>query len=153
MLNMRNDPWVTLNNCRCRAVVVSHDGGETWSDIAYDATLVDPVCEGAIAQIGHTYTLFSNPAMVSARANLTVRVSADGGQTWPSSVRLGDSAALGDYSSIVQGKLIRGGTINPANLAVGVIWGSCTIPWPFRPWCMLGRAWNVYFTRFELPDV
>ena len=107
------------------------DGGDTWSEIAYDAALIDPVCEGAIAQVGG-YTLFSNPAMESARANLTVRVSADGGQTWPNSVRLGDSSALGDYSSIVQGALIRGGTVNPGNLAAGVLWGSCAVPWPFR---------------------
>ena len=38
----------------------------------------------------------------------------------------------------------------------GVLWGSCSVPVPYRLWCIPIEAthktwWNVLFTRFRLP--
>jgi sialidase-1 len=72
----------------CRAVSVSRDGGATWSDLAYDAALVEPVCQGSIQRMtdpsrgGKSRILFANPGS-KRREKLTVRLSYDEGQTWP----------------------------------------------------------------------
>lgn len=92
MLNMRNY-WGRAGNRRdrdaMRAVSISADGGETWGAIAFDATLIEPVCQASF--IRHSWPgpgsrsslLFSNPASASDRRGLTVRMSYDEGKTWP----------------------------------------------------------------------
>ena len=82
LLNMRNE-WDQGNQ---RAVSVSEDGGETWSPLRYDPTLVEPQCQASLlrgpqTEDGHCL-LFSNPAS-TARQTLTVRASVDDGKTWP----------------------------------------------------------------------
>ena len=78
LLNMRN---AHFSACKCRAVAHSDDGGETWSNVQFDATFISPVCQAALAQIGSSL-YFSNPASTSKRENLTIRISHDGGTTW-----------------------------------------------------------------------
>ncbi len=71
-----------------RAVATSDDGGETWSDVTFDDTLIEPVCQASLLR--YTFPedgeksriLFSNPAS-TARVMMTVRVSYDEAQTWP----------------------------------------------------------------------
>ena len=46
-----------------------------------DPQLRDPICEGSVVQIGE-YTAFSNPPMSYARANLSIALSKNGGQSW-----------------------------------------------------------------------
>ncbi len=81
MLNMRN-----ASKARNRQVTTSKDGGNTWSDIYPDSTLIEPVCQGHLIQYkaGRKKALaFSNPASKTARTNMTARISYDGGKTWP----------------------------------------------------------------------
>lgn len=95
MLNMRN-----MGEARRRAVTISDDGAHGWSEPCEDPTLPEPRCFGSIVR--HSLPaggapgriLFVNPNNLSTagrarphglsdRANLTVRMSLDEGQTWP----------------------------------------------------------------------
>ena len=70
-----------------RAIAWSDDGGETWSAIQFDQTLVEPVCQGSVLRLssssdgGKNRILFSNPANPE-RVQMTVRVSYDEAQAW-----------------------------------------------------------------------
>ena len=70
-----------------RAVVLSNDGGETWSDIIYHEELPEPGCQGSCIGIrdgqGKKILLFSNPANQNKRSHMTVKASYDNGKTWP----------------------------------------------------------------------
>lgn len=73
----------------CRAVALSNDGGRTWSELAHDSQLPEPVCQGSLirytAQKDGQPTnrlLFCNPAS-RRRERMTVRLSYDEGKTWP----------------------------------------------------------------------
>ena len=79
-LNMRN--YVRGDNCR--AVSLSPDGGETWSDVTRDRALPEPRCQASIRKVGGGI-VFSNPAHTSERRNMTVRLSGDGARTWSAS--------------------------------------------------------------------
>jgi sialidase-1 len=87
-----------------RALAWSDDGGATWSDLAFDETLIEPVCQGSFlrytlaADGGKDRLLFSNPANTDGRVNMTVRVSYDEAESWPiaKSLHAGPSA----YSSL-----------------------------------------------------
>lgn len=87
-----------------RALAWSDDGGATWSDLAFDETLIEPVCQGSFlrhtlaADGGRDRLLFSNPASTESRTNMTVRVSYDEAESWlvAKSLHSGPSA----YSSL-----------------------------------------------------
>ncbi len=73
-----------------RALATSQDGGATWSELSFDSTLIEPICQASL--IRHTgyaaaespsRLLFSNPASPTDRIDLTVRLSYDSGKTWP----------------------------------------------------------------------
>lgn len=82
LLNMRN------KSAKCRAVTRSTDGGKTWSDPKLIEDLVDPECQAAIIRFDcngsgrKSGILFSNAASLS-RDQMTVKLSSDGGKTWP----------------------------------------------------------------------
>lgn len=71
-----------------RAVARSRDAGLTWSSVALDDALIEPVCQGSILRCtwpengNPSRILFSNPASTK-REKLTVRLSYDEGSTWP----------------------------------------------------------------------
>jgi len=102
LLNMRNDH---LTPCDCRATARSEDGGATWSAIAFDSTLIEPVCQGSLVRLAGAL-FFSNPATKTKRLNITVRRSDDGGSTWlPNSfVAFGQPSA--GYSCIAAGDAV-----------------------------------------------
>ncbi len=84
LLNARNQGGAKL-----RKVATSRDGGATWSPLADDPNLPEPVCQASLLRHPNTgapekdVLLFCNPASQSKRANGTVRLSRDDGKTWP----------------------------------------------------------------------
>ena len=74
-----------------RAVATSPDGGLSWSKPMLDEQLPDPTCQGSLIRLNGEEILFSNPAvgvtsassLSAGRRKLTLRLSADGGRTWP----------------------------------------------------------------------
>jgi len=81
LLNMRNH-----GSGRLRQTSTSTDGGETWSDLKRDTTLIEPVCQASLIRFNHNsrgpVLAFSNPASRSARIDMTVRISYDQGRSW-----------------------------------------------------------------------
>lgn len=70
------------------AVTTSTDGGETWGEVTFDMALVDPICQSSVLLYpdqgdGKVRVLFSNPDDEKTRVKGTVRLSEDGGNTWP----------------------------------------------------------------------
>ena len=84
MLNARNQ-----GGARCRKVATSRDGGRTWSPLADEPALIDPVNQGSILRYtdpldgARGRLLFANAASATQRVNGTVRLSYDEGRTWP----------------------------------------------------------------------
>ena len=77
----------------------------TWGNLFRLPSVPDPVCQGSVIQWTSThrgdpkeFIVFGNPASSSSRTNFTLRVSTDGGDTWPVSRLL--YAGPGAYSSI-----------------------------------------------------
>ena len=72
-----------------RGYAWSKDGGESWSEVKYDETLPEPSCQGSVVRFtdqesfNKNRILVSNPASTTERAQMTVRLSYDEGQTWP----------------------------------------------------------------------
>ena len=82
LLNMRNYD----RNKRTRAVSYSDDEGISWSNPVQKDELVEPICQASLRRLETaegTKLLFTNPASEEKRENMTVRLSDDGGQTWP----------------------------------------------------------------------
>lgn len=70
------------------AVTTSTDGGETWGEVTFDKELIDPICQSTVILYpdqgdGKERVIFANPADEKTRINGTVRLSEDGGRTWP----------------------------------------------------------------------
>ncbi len=100
MLNSRAKPL--------RLVAISTDGGESYSEPRGDKTLIDPANNGAIVRFDPTAApgsararrlVFSNTADTGERRNLTVRLSCDDGETWPSARTIEPGASA--YSTLV----------------------------------------------------
>ncbi len=85
-----------LNNARSydtdpdhRAIASSTDGGHTWSEIWFDQALPEPTCQASFLRLTHAdrqdinRVIFSNPAHISSRVNMTVKLSYDEAATWP----------------------------------------------------------------------
>ncbi len=92
LLNMRS--YHGLNR---RYVARSEDGGLTWSYGSLDPELIEPVCQASLISFDKRYLIFSNPAS-TRRERLTVRVSADDGNSWPHHRVLHEGPAA--YSSL-----------------------------------------------------
>jgi sialidase-1 len=81
-----------------RAVAESKDGGLKWTPVAHDPMLIEPICQASILRYPRgDLTLFSNPTSLK-REKLTVRLSLDGGRTWPIAKVIHEKAAA--YSSL-----------------------------------------------------
>lgn len=72
-----------------RAHAVSRDGGATWQDFRLQEGLADPCCQASLVRFDgkdrqkRHLLLFSNPAHAKNREAMTLRLSYDGGATWP----------------------------------------------------------------------
>lgn len=85
-----------------KAVVLSTNGGKTWSPQTYQPELIGPVCQSSVETInGVIY--FSGPNSTSGRNDMTVRASHDGGETWDVELRL--HTGYSAYSCLVNGAL------------------------------------------------
>jgi sialidase-1 len=69
------------------AIAESSDGGETWGEIRYDETLLDPTCQSSIIRVPGegNILVWANPADEKERIRGTLRISNDDGKTWPNS--------------------------------------------------------------------
>lgn len=84
MLNMRD------NRKGSRAVYTTSDMGRTWKEHESSrSALIEPVCMASLIAVkaednmtGRDLLIFSNPNSTSARENLTIKVSLDGGLSW-----------------------------------------------------------------------
>lgn len=100
ILNMRS-----YHGRNRRAVALSRDGGLSWADFRLDDALIEPVCQASLIRWRGNRLLFSNPADLR-RVNMTVRLSPDGGRTWPLARRIHAGPAA--YSSLAA---LKGGRI------------------------------------------
>jgi len=81
-----------------RAIATSRDGGLKWSPVSHDPMLIEPICQASVIRYPKSdLLLFSNPATLK-RQKLTVRLSRDGGRTWPVAKVICEKAAA--YSSL-----------------------------------------------------
>lgn len=98
LLNMRN-----YTSVRIRQTSVSLDGGETWSALKGDQTLIEPVCQASMLWYDRKgrkpFLAFSNPASRDSRTRMTVRISRDEGKTWELQSVVYDGPAA--YSNLV----------------------------------------------------
>ena len=91
MLNMRDNRNRGNEEVNGRSVFVTSDLGETWKEHPTSRkALIEPTCMASLHK--HSYydgeekkslLLFVNPASTSKRNNITLKVSYDGGNTWP----------------------------------------------------------------------
>ncbi len=102
LLNMRNYP---PSPHRERAIALSKDRGDSWSDVDYDLTLIEPVCQASLIRAKPGVLLFSNPASRTGRIRMLLRLSPDDGRTWSRAKLLHPGPAA--YSSLaVQGDTV-----------------------------------------------
>ena len=115
VVELSDGEW--LINCRTqqkrRALARTRDSGDSWTDVVYHESLVAPGCQGSM--IGcpgvvngspQDVVIFSNPASVRRRENMTVRASLDGGRTWPyAKVIESDGAAYSCLTVLPDGQL------------------------------------------------
>ena len=112
LLNARTDH--ANASCACRAVSHSDDGGATFAPVAFDAALIEPICQGSLAYLAPLAgapsgaLFFSNPASRTQRSDLTVRRSDDGGGSWAHSAVVAPGPLGGGYSSLFSGAPIAG---------------------------------------------
>ena len=84
MLNMRD------NRGGSRAVYTTTDFGQTWKEHESSRTaLIEPVCMASLISVkakdnvlGKDLLIFSNPNSTSARKDMTIKISMDGGKSW-----------------------------------------------------------------------
>jgi len=101
MLNMRNYD----RSQKSRKVSYSQDGGERWSHLVSDTTLIEPICQASLLSVtagdeGKHFLLFLNPADKHERQMMTLRISENGGVDWTGSILLHESPSA--YSDLTQ---------------------------------------------------
>ncbi len=91
MLNMRDNRNRGNEEVNGRSIFTTSDMGETWTEHPTSReALIEPTCMASLHK--HNYIengeeksvlLFVNPASISKRNNITLKVSYDDGNTWP----------------------------------------------------------------------
>ncbi len=71
---------------RSVAIAYSGDGGQSWEHFDWDDSLPQPICQSSVLRLNgmeKDYVVFLNPADRKKRCCGTVRLSEDGGETFP----------------------------------------------------------------------
>lgn len=151
----------TESKRRRRLTATSPDGATDWTKPEFAEALYEPICMGSIARLpavgdwGNneaTTLLFSNPDSGPSaspagkhgsreRRNLTVRLSPDGGRTWPTSrvVEAGPSG-YSDMAAAPNGKIYLLYESGRADTTGPFIPGSITLARFNRAWLVQGEA-------------
>lgn len=99
MMNSRNQ----RGDVHARIVSISSNGGATWDTTYIDRTLIDPINEGSILNVGtkkgKNIIAFCNAADTVNRNNLTLRISFDEGKTWKKKLLIDQSDSKKDYTA------------------------------------------------------
>ena len=113
MLNIRSNRRMS-----CRAISISKDGGETWSQPYDEKQLNEVPCQASFTRFpekigkGVHRLLFSNPDVhgkdyyAAERMKMTVRMSYDEGKTWPISKLLHDGPSSYSCLAITKNGMI-----------------------------------------------
>ncbi len=105
LLNMRNSDRALP----CRKTSISNDGGITWSYAAFDSSLIEPICQGALLRYSFSpdILLFSNPSHKKKRKNLTLSISYDQGKTWTKHINIcHNKSAYSDMAVLNNGDVL-----------------------------------------------
>lgn len=135
--------------CACKARSVSTDEGRTWSRAYCEPQLLDPICQGSATVFNHTL-FYVGPRFKYARSRLTLwhkPATLYNDSTQWSIINITDASVYADYSTVTNGLMQNLGNQHGAH--IGVLWGGCVLPYPFRVWCM--RYWQIAYTRVEWP--
>lgn len=92
-----------------RLMAKSTDGGVTWTTASVNNNLMDPACNGDLVSVSYNgtyYLMHSLPGSTTTRENVTVYLSADGGETWPIKRTIYESYSA--YSSL---EVLNDGTV------------------------------------------
>lgn len=113
MMNSRNQS----GDVHARIISISSDGGATWDTTYVDQTLIDPINQGSIINVGakkgKNIIAFCNAADAKRRDNLTLRISYNDGKTWSKSIVIdksndndkGDFTAYSDLVKLSKNKI------------------------------------------------
>ena len=124
---------------RRRAVTVGRfdaSGAITFGAARHDPTLIEPAVQASMLRYtwpddagagGRSRILFANPAHTHARANLTVRLSYDEGETWPIARVIDPGAAA--YSDLVVQADGGIGLLYERGNTGGIVYASFTLEW------------------------
>ncbi len=84
-----------------RGTRYSKDGGATWTALQHDDSLHGPRCQGSVIRdySQPSRLIFSNPAKFGRREDMTIRISENGGKTWPFRKQIFTGSAA--YSDLV----------------------------------------------------
>lgn len=86
------------------AKAISKDGGLSWGNLVFDESLINPVCQFSIIKYNHPSKkdclIFLGPNSETERINGTIRMSEDGGETWPYEKLIAEGPFM--YSSMTQ---------------------------------------------------
>lgn len=88
---------------KCIATAYSRNGGETWENFSFDENLPQCICQLsvlALQNLDKPYVVFLNPASKKKRENGVVRLSEDGGETFPYSRQIKEGSFV--YSCLAQ---------------------------------------------------
>lgn len=118
MLNARNE-----SKPNRRLIVTSPDGATSWSAPQFDEALLEPICLGSLLRLptdsAEDRLLFANPHSLKRdangnvipgsgpRGNLSIKLSNDGGKTWPIMKTLEPGpSAYSDLASLPDGTVL-----------------------------------------------
>ncbi len=107
LLNMRNYD----RSQKSRKIAISEDGGMSWSDLASDSLLIEPICQASMLMVQDQKhkmhgLYFLNPAHEDERRMMTLRRSEDEGLSWSESrVLYPGPSAYSDLTLLSNGSL------------------------------------------------